>query len=508
MSSSFGPSVTSLDSKPPSSSERDDAASPAVLIALRLHLQGASEEALKELEQSEDESPDALLIRGQILFELKQFEEAAASFKKLADEMPKDPIAAFNHGLALARLAAWPQAVQAFQSAVIADPEESKAWFALGIGLLNQQKASEAHACFRRSLELTPDYAPAWIAQAASLQIQGEHSTALRIYDRMINSKAAGEELLTNALLCAIEAKDPARSSKYAARLIEIGPQSSAAALALFSKAVEAGDFEQAGEWCSRLSESKSDHLEHWLNLASCYQRLGQEENAAAAFERALTIQPNDLRALEGLAHSLSNLGKSTALDAWRSFLDLAPENGDGWFQLGVLCYDAKEFSDAANAFEKCVQRELPWEDAWFNLANCRWAMGASFEASEAFQTVLTINPLNKSAKRALTTLAIAEGTPEAAESYHDQSCPDDWDLSYNLGALHQRKGNFERAVELFKTVTKLKPGFAEAWLNLGTALFALGRTEESRQCWRSALEKKPTLSTQFVFSAVPRQQR
>ena len=51
-------------------------------------------------------------------------------------------------------------------------------------------------------------------------------------------------------------------------------------------------------------------------------------------------------------------------------------------------------------------------------------------------------------------------------------------------------------------------PGFAEAWLNLGTALFALGRTEESRQCWRSALEKKPTLSTQFVFSAIPRQQR
>jgi tetratricopeptide (TPR) repeat protein len=100
MSSSFGPSVTSLDPKPPSSSELDDAASPAVLIALRLHLQGASEEALKELEQSEDESPDALLIRGQILFELKQFEEAAASFKRLADEMPKDPIAAFNQGLA------------------------------------------------------------------------------------------------------------------------------------------------------------------------------------------------------------------------------------------------------------------------------------------------------------------------------------------------------------------------------------------------------------------------
>ena len=71
----------------------------AIGIALRLRLEGAPQEALRELARA-DGNADALLLTGQILFEMERFEEAAKSYSKLAKNFPEHPFASFNHSVA------------------------------------------------------------------------------------------------------------------------------------------------------------------------------------------------------------------------------------------------------------------------------------------------------------------------------------------------------------------------------------------------------------------------
>jgi protein O-GlcNAc transferase len=52
-----------------------------------------------------------------------------------------------------------------------------------------------------------------------------------------------------------------------------------------------------------------------------------------------------------------------------------------------------------------------------------------------------------------------------------------------------------DEAVRLYREAVKVQPTFAEAFLNLGHALKALGQDEEARACWRKALEAKPELA-------------
>jgi tetratricopeptide (TPR) repeat protein len=52
--------------------------------------------------------------------------------------------------------------------------------------------------------------------------------------------------------------------------------------------------------------------------------------------------------------------------------------------------------------------------------------------------------------------------------------------------------------VKRYRAALNEKPNIAEALLNLGHALKALGQEDEARTCWRKALESKPELAASY----------
>ena len=182
------PVHTRFEAEPDDPALKRREADPAVLIAIRLRLEGASEAALKELAQAE-ESPDALLLAGQILFELERLEEAAERYGRLAAKYPAHPFANFNHGICAARLGRWRVAAENLQRALVLDPDLHKAWFVLGVCFLNERRLTDAGACFSHSLKLYPDYVPALLGLAAALQKQGKSVEALPVYERLLETR-------------------------------------------------------------------------------------------------------------------------------------------------------------------------------------------------------------------------------------------------------------------------------------------------------------------------------
>src|SRR5262249_12484463 len=152
---------------------------------------------------------------------------------------------------------------------------------------------------------------------------------------------------------------------------------------------------------------------------------------------------------------------------------------------------------------ERCVQLKPDWRDAWLNLANIRWSVGAVKRAADAYRTVLSLDPENDAARRAMAALAIKAGDGDSADKYRAGLAANHWEISYNLAVLRQSQGNLDAAAALYREVVCIQPDFAEAWLNLGNVLFALGDIEQSKACWRSALEKGPELAGAFLNGPV-----
>src|SRR5580700_10016296 len=86
-----------------------DAALRSLALAVSLHLKGAQEEALKELDRAEESASAADVAeihaaRGHINSELGRFDAAASSFAKLAGLMPHDAPTRYKLGLCLQHL--------------------------------------------------------------------------------------------------------------------------------------------------------------------------------------------------------------------------------------------------------------------------------------------------------------------------------------------------------------------------------------------------------------------
>ncbi|MDX2150964.1 MAG: tetratricopeptide repeat protein [Bryobacteraceae bacterium] len=334
-----------------------------VVEAIRLRSEGRDEEALDRLQRAAAEGDaDALLLCGQICFELGELGAAAEWYARLQELQPGHPLASLNEGLCLGRLRRWDEARECLGRAVMVNPDRPEPWFLLGVALLHVGRAAESRPCFDRVLKLKQDYAPALFGQAVALHLEGRPEEALQLYELLLEDQPEKEELLTNALAAARKAKDAGRVNGFASRLLAVKPEAEAALKALASLAIDAGDPEQAAAWLERLVDA-----------------------GALDGDQPLT---------ESLALCLMGGNKrEPERKAWKALLQAVPSHEYGLFRLATLEHQLGDTASAAEMFARCVELRDDWPEAWWNLAGCRWKMGDRDGAMQALKTARQLDP-------------------------------------------------------------------------------------------------------------------
>ncbi len=477
------------------------ASHPAVVRGVRLYLEGRAGEALSELAEAVDsDDTDAIALTGQIQFELGCIEDAARSFTRLMERDPNHPCAMLNLGLCQARMRHWAEAIGSLQRALLLHPDRAEVWFALGVCLMNEDRVAESRAAFAHSLRLEENYAPALFGQAVCLHMDGKPGEALAAYERLLEGQPGREQILVNALAAAAEARNAAKTREYASRLLQMQPRSIEPHLALAFVALRDGNVEEAATHCERAGNLMATLFEHHYNLGLCWLELRRFHLASVCFENAVRMRPHDAGANEGLAMALTGLGReSEARQAWMALLEQHPDRTDAWFQAGLLAADSGHAEEAVEAFATCVRLKPDWLEAWNNLGSAHWAAGDLSQAREAFQRVMDVSPFQPVARRSMAALAAASGDSGAAERYLDGLTNVDWQVLYNLAALHHGEGNLERSAQLYRQVLRMQPDAIEARFNLGSVLFGLGRIDESQGYWKSAVAARPELASHFL---------
>jgi tetratricopeptide (TPR) repeat protein len=138
-------------------------------------------------------------------------------------------------------------------------------------------------------------------------------------------------------------------------------------------------------------------------------------------------------------------------------------------FQLGRLLWSKKEYSSAAEWFQKVSPADVHYREANFFLGLFRYHTGDFAGAETAFQMVARVVPLSEVYNDLAAAESRANIIPSAVDNFRKALAGDNSDPLYqfNLGYALWRAGSFTAAAERFHTVLDRDPEDAVAALLL-----------------------------------------
>ena len=254
------------------------------------------------------------------------------------------------------------------------------------------------------------------------------------------------------------------------------------AALASADKAVAAGATSGAA------SAARGDAL-----LA-----LHRNDDAAAAYRKALELDPKLTRARVGLASALTASGKGVEAEAEaRKATEADPKSGEAFAALGLAIL-AQNKDNFGKAIAEAQQGAFLDEKN----PNVQMAVGQIFENNNLTQSVnaykraIATDPGYIPAQLALVTAQERNGDLAGALASGQklvQDLPKSGEAWARYGRLQLRKNDYAGATASLEKATTLAPGLAEAWGLLGTAAQFTGKPEVALSAYKKATEMDPT---------------
>ncbi len=144
------------------------------------------------------------------------------------------------------------------------------------------------------------------------------------------------------------------------------------------------------------------EHIRNGLREAE----QGRLDEAVREFERALELNPSNVKALYNLGVARMNQGElRKALQVFGAALEAEPENADVRNNAGVSLARLGMYDQAAEQFEAIVRLQPESVDARVNLAAIRAQQGRGDEARALLQEALRLNPDHVQARQNLQAL-------------------------------------------------------------------------------------------------------
>jgi len=222
--------------------------------ALALRNQGRPREALDALTIPGEFSAESRILRGDLLMQLGQIEQAAETYGAVTAENPNHVYAQGQVGACLYRLQMWESAAHAFEAVLRLDPHRDDLRLQLADCLLCLRRFEAALACFDECWS-EESRRRALFGKAVALQLLRRFEEAEKLYERLLAIDPAAEEALSNLIAMSMEVFELGRVQNYSQRLLEINPQSTAALKGLTLAAIERLDYAAGARYFHKVLE-------------------------------------------------------------------------------------------------------------------------------------------------------------------------------------------------------------------------------------------------------------
>ena len=189
---------------------------------------------------------------------------------------------------------------------------------------------------------------------------------------------------------------------------------------------------------------------------------LNRVADALASFENAVALKPDYAEAYNNRGMILQDLARlDEALASFDLAIAIQADNARAHNNRGVALQDLKRFADALASHDRAIALKPDFAEAYYNRAMALHALKRFDEALAGFGKAIALRP-------------------DYAEAYH------------NLGVLLQDLKRVDDAIAAYGTAIALKPDNAKSHFNLGFCLLHLGRYEQGWPLleWRLKIEE------------------
>jgi protein O-GlcNAc transferase len=203
-------------------------------------------------------------------------------------------------------------------------------------------------------------------------------------------------------------------------------------------------------------------------------------------------------KAVQSFRDGLSFLSKDDCEKALPYFEKAVESDGnyaEAWAQAGFCKEKLGRHAEAIEASKRAVSLR-PAAESYFNIGLANYYLKQYREAADAYRQAIKLDPYNAAdAQYALGLVFRDWGKADDEIQAYKAAIrlrPDYTSAYERLGSRYVKSKKFAEAVEVYKQLASLRPGDATAPNSLGEAYLELGKTHEAVESFRQAIRLKP----------------
>jgi tetratricopeptide (TPR) repeat protein len=240
----------------------------------------------------------------------------------------------------------------------------------------------------------------------------------------------------------------------------------------------------------------------------------GQSVNFAIPSERISQLQGGALLSLSDLVAATGRNKRAKAVQSFRDGLSFLSKDdcekalpyfekavesdnnyAEAWAQSGFCKEKLGRHSEAIEASKRAVNLR-PSAESYFNIGLASYYLKQYRDAVENYKQAIRLDPYNAADAYYALGLAYRDwGRAEDEIQAYKQAIRlrQDYTSAYErLGSRYLKSKKYPEAIEVYKQLTALKPGDANAPNSMGEAYLEMGRYAEAMEAFRQAIRLKP----------------
>lgn len=148
------------------------------------------------------------------------------------------------------------------------------------------------------------------------------------------------------------------------------------------------------------LAELGSKMAEIHRTAAEAYMSQGSYEKAMPHLEAAAGLLPTEVEHQHQLGFVRYITGDDVgAINSFNTVLASDPNNGEAWFNLGMVLFGQSQFAEAENCFARSLELNSGDAQGWNNRGVCLWRLQRIADARACFARALQIDPNDADAR-------------------------------------------------------------------------------------------------------------
>lgn len=170
------------------------------------------------------------------------------------------------------------------------------------------------------------------------------------------------------------------------------------------------GSYTKAYAYLRAAVKLAPDFGQAWVNLGVLYRKAGHLDYAEQAYNQVLSIEPDNLTALENKAILYAFMGKEDEAAAIRAGIKAKRANNPFYhYILGEQAFDAAQFDEALIHFRQSLRLDNRRHEALFGMGKTYWLMGEADKAEEYLSLAEKYAPNQDEARRYGNKLSVLQ---------------------------------------------------------------------------------------------------